>query len=157
MNNFSFRSGPFVCTDGRLQMSSVPTLEQLEETLSRLAWMQRHIYWWIGDALMAGERIFGDDAYQAVDPNFSADLMQRCISIAAKYPPEARNNNLSWSHHVYAAKLEPRLRVAALRKAEVEGWNTQQFQAYLKNVWAKRVMLEPSEISQDEGSVGSQD
>ncbi len=157
MSDFSFRSGPFVCTDGQMRMSSPPTLEQLEETLSRLFWMQRNLYWWIADGLLAGERVFGDDAYQAVDPGYSPELMQRCMSIGAKYPPNTRNRNLSWSHHVYAARLEPRLRTAALNKAEAEGWNTQQFQAYLRNVWARRVTLGQSETSQDDDSVGSQD
>lgn len=157
MSDFSFRSGPFICTDGRLYATSLPSLEQLEETLSRLAWMQRHVYWWIGDCILTGERIFGDDAYQAVDPSFSPDLLQRCVAIANKFPPEQRRPELSWSHHVAASKLPPKLRAAALAKAEREAWNTQQFQAYLRNVWAKREMLEQSEILQEEDSAGSQD
>jgi hypothetical protein len=119
--------------------------------------MQRHIYWWIGDAILQGEKLFGDDAYQAVDPSFSPDLLHRCVAMAAKYPPEHRNASLSWSHHLAAAKLSPRLRVVALRKAEAEGWNSQDFQGYLKNVWAKKEMLEQYATSQEEDSAGSQD
>lgn len=157
MSEFSFRDGPFVCTDGRLFCSAPPSLEQLEETLSRLAWMQRHIYWWIGDAILQGEKLFGDDAYQAVDPSFSPDLLQRCVAMSVKYPPAQRNVSLSWSHHIAAAKLNPRLRAVALNKAESERWNSQEFQGYLRNVWARREMLEQSETSQEEDSAGSLD
>lgn len=157
MADFDWKLGPFVFTSSRAYCTSPPELEDLEDPITKLAWIQRHIYWWIGDMLLMGERFFGDEYFQAVDPSFSADLLQRCIAVAAKFPPEQRNPNLSWSHHLAVIKLDPRIRVIALKKAENEGWTSKDLNKYVQTTWMKREMLDQLEISQAEGSAGSPD
>ena len=157
MNDFAWKQGPLVFTDGRAYLSSPPELDDFEEPLSKLAWMQRHIYWWIGDTILSGEKFFGDDIYQAVDPDISVDLLQRCVAVSAKFPPGHRNPNLSWSHHLAVIKLDPRIRVVALRKAEVERWSSQELQKYVRSQWGKREMLAQYETSQGDDFAGSQD
>lgn len=157
MPDFDWKHGPFVFTSSRAYCTEPPDLEQLEDPITYLAWVQRHIYWWIGDMLLTGERFFGDDYFQVVDPSFSPDLLQRCIAVAAKFPPNQRNPNLSWSHHLAVIKLDPRIRVIALKKAEREGWGSKDLHKYVQQNWLKREMLDQLEMSQEEDSAGSQD
>jgi hypothetical protein len=156
MNDFAWKQGPLVFADGHAFLTRPPELQELEEPLSKLAWLQRHVYWWIGDTLLTGEKFFGDEMYQIVDPDISADLLQRCVAVSAKFPMSQRNTNLSWSHHLAVIKLDPRIRVVALKKAETERWTSQELQKYVRSKWGKQEMLDQFETSPEEDSAGSQ-
>lgn len=152
-----FGIGPFKFASAKATVTRPPDLEDFEEPILRMAWMQRHIYWWLGDLMIMGERFHGDDIYQAVHADWSPDLLQRCIAVAAKIPPKDRNPNLSWSHHLAVIKLDPRMRKIALRRAEEEGWTSGELGKYARSVAGKKEMLEQYETLQDEDSAGSQE
>lgn len=152
-----FKIGPFSFVDVNVTTNRPPTIEDFEEAISQIAWMQRNMYWWIGRLIVMGERFHGDDVYQATDGSWSPDLLQRCIAIASKFPAKECNPRLSWSHHIAVAKLPPALRSIALQMAEEEGWTSTDLTKYVRSGAAKGEMLERLETSQEDDTAGSQD
>lgn len=63
--------------------------------------------WWLGDWAAYGELQFGDDFYAAVDSTlFDKSFFARTSMTAQAFPPELRNENLSWEHHEVIATRE---------------------------------------------------
>jgi hypothetical protein len=158
MRDFTFSDGPFAFGSGMVVSHGHPPMEAFELPMERLLWYQRHLYWWIGDLFLLGERLYGDDIYQSIPDKFSIGLIQRCVAMSAKFPPELRNENLSWSHHQYVLVVKnAKIRKLLLAKAEAEGWDSSEFQKYLRGNWKKDMMQKLSEKSQENDTAGSVD
>lgn len=151
-----FTVGPFKFVDANVTSICPPSIEDFEEAIQQIGWMQRNNYWWLGRLINMGERFHGDDIYQGFDASFSPELLQRCAAVANKWPAKDCNPNLSWSHHIAVGKLPPALRKIALDMAEEEGWTSTDLTKYVRNAAAKEEMLRRLGISQDEDSAGSQ-
>lgn len=158
MTSFPFSDGPFAFGDGCVVAMGHPPLESFETPMERVLWMQRNLYWWIGDLFLLGERLYGDDIYQAIPDKFSIGLIQRCVAMCAQFPPELRNYNLSWTHHQYVLVVKnSKIRKLLLDKAEAEGWDSATFQVYLRGNWRKDMTQKMSEESRAKDIAGSVD
>ena len=128
------RRDNFLLIPSALLLESPPSMDQWESMGSYLLSMQRSLYWWIGDMLVNGESQIGDDIYQAFDPSFSVSLIERCAAVSRAFPLGHRNTNLSWTHHQALLGFSEPIQRTALRKAEIEGWDTAQFKRYLQEI-----------------------
>lgn len=79
--------------------------------------------WWIGDWLRFGERKYGEMYAQALEATgLDYQTLADAKWVAEQYPEfSLRNENLSWSHHRFAASLPQKQRLELLEKAESEG------------------------------------
>lgn len=155
MTSFEFPLGPFSFGDAMVVCRGVPELEDFEQPMAWLLWMQRNLYWYIGDLFILGENVYGDDIFQAIDMSFSPELIQRCVAMSKAFPQEKRNPHLSWSHHSAVLPVKNmELRVLLLKKAQEEQWNSQDFAKYLRTNWKKGMTLPKSDTSQGNDIVG---
>ncbi len=114
--------GPFTLLPSYMVMQSVPELEDFESPLEALAFLQRNIFWWIGDLLLEGEKKYGDYIWQHAPPGVSQDMLDRCVAVSKAYKRSERNPNLSWTHHMVVANKRNRLKL--LEEAEQQGWTS---------------------------------
>lgn len=76
----------------------------------------------IGDALLIGPELYGDEAYQAFEAmHLSEDARLEYRRVASQVPRSRRRKGLSWSHHRAVASLEPAEQKTWLRRAAEEG------------------------------------
>jgi hypothetical protein len=62
----------------------------------------------IGDAIILGENLYHELAYQAIESmQLSEDARREYVRVAAQVPRSIRRPDLSWSHHRAVAALEP--------------------------------------------------
>lgn len=95
-------------------------------------WSQRSSAFWLGDMLLTGLDLFGDEIWQHLEYDISMfDHLERCRGVSAKVPPQNRNPNLSWSHHAYVASVPVQFQADALSHAAEEGLNSSEFQAWI--------------------------
>lgn len=89
--------------------------------------------WWLGDLLIYGERIFGEEAAQAVEASGrSPQTLQQACRVAMRISPGRRRRELSWSHHRTVAPLEPEEQDAWLERAVDQRWTRRELEAQLK-------------------------
>lgn len=54
----------------------------------------------IGDAILAGEELYGERSYQAYEAfQMNTRQLQDCARIASRFPHSLRRVSLTWSHH----------------------------------------------------------
>jgi hypothetical protein len=95
--------------------------------------------WWVGDWLVyAQQRFETDEAGNAVssgvaevnrrlaDLGFEHAQTLRCLRVAAKFPPAARREELSWAHHDEVSALDSSTANHLLNEAVECGWSTAQ-------------------------------
>lgn len=105
----------------------------------------RSLNWWIGDALNFGEKLYGENAAQAIESTTKEryDLMERVTgmerqtlmniaSIAGRIARERRRPELLFWIHGIVAKLEPEEQVMWLQRTVDEGWHTSDLKAAIK-------------------------
>lgn len=107
------------------------------EDFSQLCWMlgrfHEAVRFAIGDALIAGEQLYGDDAYQSFEElNLSEDARFEYRRVSAKVPFSRRRKGLSWSHHRAVASLEPPEQKQWLRRAAEENLSHHQLRDALR-------------------------
>lgn len=107
-------------------------VEGWESGMEALVFLQRHIPWYLGDAVVYGEAQMGDEFWNSVPFDASLSLLERCASVSRKYPPEDRFPSLSWTHHVVALKVkDPVARRSVLRHAERSDFDCDEFRKFL--------------------------
>lgn len=80
--------------------------------------VERSLHWIIGDWLIYGEHTFGEKYAQAeADTGFSVETLKRDFWVASRFPHEARQEGLSFSHYVAVASLPPDARTTLISKA----------------------------------------
>ena len=69
-----------------------------------LAAMQKGLLFWVGDWLQYGEASYGEMYAQAAeDTGYSPATLRQCKYIAAKFPPEVRDDRLTFNHYAAVA------------------------------------------------------
>lgn len=72
----------------------------------------------IGDAILLGEKLYGEDAYQAIEAlNLSETARREYVRVSQRVPRSTRRKDLSWSHHRAVAALPPPEQKRWLREA----------------------------------------
>lgn len=96
--------------------------KQFENICFVLGKMHEAVRFAIGDAIMQGEALYGEQAYQAFEQlNISEDAMKEYVRVSTRVPRSTRRASLSWSHHRAVASLEPPRQKEWLRRAADEG------------------------------------
>ena len=101
--------------------------EDYEQSVEFAMGLRNRLPWIIGDLVVQGEAIFGERCYQAF-PEWDRDYVNTCARVASMFPPSKRKAVLHFRHHeaVATAKLTPGEREQILRKAEKDGWTSEQ-------------------------------
>lgn len=82
--------------------------KQFEALCVMLGKLHEAVRFAIGDAIMQGEKLYGEKAHQAIEQmNLSVDARLEYVRVASKVPRSVRRADLSWSHHRAVAALEP--------------------------------------------------
>lgn len=88
----------------------------------------------IGDALMLGEEMYGEAAYQAFEAlNISEEGKREYLRVSLRVPRSRRRRDLSWSHHRAVASLEPVEQKEWLAKASAEQMSHHTLREALRN------------------------
>lgn len=121
----AFEQAGAVVTETSLRLSRPReiTWEQYERLGSFLGQLGQAYCWWVGDFLLYGEDVFGEE-YAQIEASLphSMHTLENYRSVAKRIPPERRRPGLSFGVHETVAYLEPAEREAWLNRAEVEGW-----------------------------------
>jgi rubrerythrin len=100
------------------------TFDDYCEALARCQRLANATAWCVGDLILYGEeREWGEKYTQAIsETGKSVNTLMAAVSVSRAYPPEARVEAVSWSHHREAMRLkDPEARHAALETAASEG------------------------------------
>lgn len=82
--------------------------DQYEALCVLLGKMHEAVRFAIGDAILLGEKLYREDAYQAIESmGLSVTARQEYVRVSQKVPRSIRRQDLSWSHHRAVAALEP--------------------------------------------------
>lgn len=95
------------------------------ERYAELCWMlgkmHEAVRFAIGDAILYGEELYGEESYQAIEEmGLSEEARREYVRVAIRVPRSRRRKALSWSHHRAVAALEPAQQKEWLRRAEDE-------------------------------------
>jgi hypothetical protein len=94
---------------------------QYEALCTLLGKMHEAVRFAIGDAILLGEKLYRENAYQAIEAmGLSEDARREYVRVAEKVPRSVRRKDLSWSHHRAVAALEPPEQRRWLKTASTE-------------------------------------
>lgn len=118
-----------------LQIKEQPTFNEWQEAGKHLKYVESAINWWLGDWLNYGE-LYWDEMYtQALDEtDYKEGTLKNIKSVAGKIEFTRRRGNLSYSHHVEIASLEPALQTKLLDLAETEGLTVRELRQKVKAI-----------------------
>lgn len=115
--------------------------ERFEALCRLLGAMHEAVRFAIGDAILLGEKLYGEDAYQALESlNISEKGRWEYMRVAARVPRSRRRKDLSWSHHRAVATLSPPEQKEWLKAASEQRMSHHQL----------REALQPSEPAEPE-------
>jgi hypothetical protein len=81
---------------------------QYEALCVLLGKMHEAVRFAIGDAIILGEHLYRELAYQAIEEmGISEDARREYVRVAQQVPRSIRRKDLSWSHHRAVASMEP--------------------------------------------------
>lgn len=95
--------------------------EQFEALCAMLGTLHNATKFAIGDAILLGEHLFKELAYQAIEAmGLSEDGRREYVRVAQQVPRSIRRQDLSWSHHRAVAPMKPKEQRQWLRTASEE-------------------------------------
>jgi hypothetical protein len=125
-------AGALTSTGLRLADPELP-YEQYEAVGVLLARVHGSLQWAIGDWLLLGEALYGDEAYQASEVlGMSPEGRSQYLRCAQVFPHSRRRAELSWSHHRTLITLEPEEQDRWLGLAIQNGWANHEMAAHLR-------------------------
>lgn len=107
-----------------------PSFDEWSRFGPTLMRMDKAHQFWLGDWFAKGEALWGEDAYNAFDPErFDSKTMANYAWVANQIPIRDRHAGLTWTHHRIAAELPNlSLRRKVLKRAVMEQLTTRQLQ-----------------------------
>jgi hypothetical protein len=108
------------------------TYAEWKDVLALTEYIAEASPWWLGDALVYGERRFPDRHSQALptaeeDPSGARQSrIKSAVWVSSKFPPVTRVTELSWSHHRAVAEFDPPEAKALLEAAKREKLATRE-------------------------------
>lgn len=88
----------------------------------------RSLPWYVGDWMIHGEDVVGEEASQEFDPErWDEKTLLNCRWVASRIDPPRRRPELSFSHHAEVAKLLPSIQDRLLSRAVDEGLSRDAF------------------------------
>ena len=126
--------GPFVCLPSQLVVAGLDGIDSWERHAKELFNIQKNVPWWLGDFCNYGQARWGDDFWQAVPPDVDVAMLSRFAAVAAKIPPDARVEDVSWLFHSISLRIKQKhLRKAVLQMAKKKDLNPKEFEALVKD------------------------
>lgn len=117
----------------RLSDPDLP-FSRFEELCYMLGRFHEAVRFAIGDAILIGEKLYGEDAFQAFEAlHLSEAGRQEYLRVSEKVPRSRRRKDLSWSHHRAVAALEPVAQKEWLKRAADEGMSHHALRDELRN------------------------
>lgn len=108
--------------------------ERFETICFMLGALHEAVRFAIGDAIIQGEALYGQEAYQAFERfQLSEEAMKEYVRVAQRVPRSRRRKGLSWSHHRAVAALEPAGQKEWLRRAVDDALSHHDLRAALRN------------------------
>lgn len=123
-------------TDPTLSYSDFEQVcERIGDIYAAIRILDAEVRFTIGDAILAGEMLFGEEAYQAFEHfDVSEEVRRECVRISRKVPRSTRKlKRLSWSHHRAVAALPPVEQKQWLKRAVDEGMSHHQLRDHLSS------------------------
>lgn len=109
--------------------------------------------WLIGDCLLHGRQVFGEDYAQAIDVSklkrTDESTVRGYLWVSEHVPPVLRRTKLRWYHHKEVAKLSHPEQKAWLERAEELGWTVRELRANIR--------LVAEDVERDEATEEEQD
>ncbi len=105
--------------------------------------------WAIGDWLATGEKLFGEESYQAAEAlGLSTASRQQFVNVAVKVPRARRVAGLTWSHHRQVAPLDPEDQTFFLEQALERDWSRRELEEAIAEVKKKKTQVSEHERGQ---------
>lgn len=130
---------PGKITATALELPRGLSYEDWTVVLGRLVQVHDASNFWIGDALIHGERVFGEEyADGASKCGLSEDRLQALYYVAERVLPETRVRELSWSFHREVAKLPRPDQATWLTNCRQHAWSLQDLRDHLTVVGLRK-------------------
>jgi len=108
--------------------------ERFEVICATLGHAHAAIKFAVGDAILYGEELYGERAYQAFELlNLSEESMRECARVSARVPMSRRRKGVSWSHHRAVAALPPPEQKEWLGRIKEQGLSHHALRDALRN------------------------
>ncbi len=108
--------------------------EDFENLCHVLGTLHEAVRFAIGDAILQGESLYGEQAFQAFERfQLSEEAMKEYVRVAQRVPRARRRKGLSWSHHRAVAALPPPEQKEWLKRASDESMSHHDMRAALRN------------------------
>lgn len=99
------------------------TWERFEALGSYLGRMKRSTSWWLGDLLNHGEKLFGEEVYQADEAiGLNGNTLRHYQYVCQQVPRSRRQRKLGFGHHVLVVNLGADEQAHWLREAARNTW-----------------------------------
>jgi len=108
--------------------------DQYEALCVLLGRMHEAVRFAIGDAIILGEKLYKEAAYQAIEGmGLSETARREYVRVAEQVPRSTRRKDLSWSHHRAVAALKPPAQKEWLARASSERLSHHALRDALRN------------------------
>ena len=108
--------------------------DQYEALCVLLGKMHEAVRFAIGDAIILGENLYRELAYQAIEEmGISEEARREYVRVAQQVPRSIRRDDLSWSHHRAVAPLKPNEQRHWLKRAADGGMSHHTLREALRN------------------------
>jgi len=124
---------PVMPTETGLMFTGPLTFEQYTNIGVQLFRLREGLPWLLGDWLVYGERVFGEEAAQAIADTYSLQTLQNYAWVARAIPAKERRHGVSFSHHSEVAKYEKEIRETWLDMTEQNGWNVAELRVAIRD------------------------
>jgi hypothetical protein len=125
------------------------TLDQWAEIGAHLRVAMDSTPWWVGDWIIYARNSYELDSdgnavstqeaavrRRLAELGFEHETIDPYRRVAAKFPPSARHEDLSWTHHFVVSSLEPDDAHRLLHEAATEGWSTRDLREHVRRLTA---------------------
>ena len=107
---------------------------QYEALCHMLGVLHESVKFAIGDAILLGEQLYGEEAFQAIESmNLSEETRRECLRVSARVARSRRRTDLSWSHHRAVAALPAQDQKQWLRRCADEHLSHHALRDALRN------------------------
>lgn len=116
-----------------LRLTQEMSYERYEALLFLLGTYHTAYQWAVGDALVYGEQVFGEESFQASEAlRMSPDTRNRYRRVAERIPRDRRRAELSWSHHFVVSHLQPGDQIDWLDRAVRNNYSKNDLEELIK-------------------------
>ncbi len=110
------------------------TYARYEAICVLLGKMHEAVRFAIGDAILLGEQLFKEEAYQAIESlGLSETARREYVRVAERVPRSVRSKHVSWSHHRAVAALPVPEQRMWLKRAATENLSHHELRHALRN------------------------